>query len=618
MSARYRRPGHIMKNTSSSLHGLICLCVAAWLPLVPVAQARRGQTSAAETGAVRVMTWNVHLFGKSTFGLGGTFADDLRRVEFIIDELAQLAKEGVDVVALQEVWDDDLADELIARAGFPHAASGRDRSLRGDVERTFLGSGLLILSQYPLERIEQVAFAATEGYDSFTSKGILVCDVKLAGRSLGLVATHLHAGGGELTEENRKKQIAVIGAAIDARERKAGGLARPYLIAGDFNTSREVPARHANLLKVLGGEGRSAVDVWQAAQQTEPESGVTAASFNTLRRFFNEGRSSAGHSIDYILMRADGAGEQPFAVRCARVRRFVLGEGETPFGENPEADGSTSPVVDLSDHLAVEVELVSRPVLQVPVAGPLPKRFPESLRRVFTQHASIFGVDVIATRGVPQDKLLHAVHVLAQYLDNDEDGEADDGRVLAALRERGALLVMGSAEEDFEELEYRDLERAGFELSQDLYALETHPAGSSLSGGFDYALEEVWHLVSFGWAETYPEVFAFERGSRLAAAMDLARGGYHRRIPRRYPPEAWYSYYDRTCDYGCQVAEYFYWTLTSKLGAQCYPGRAGEIDEEWRLTTPGELEKGDRAVWSLLDDQSWKLPQVIPDGSYGG
>ncbi|MDP6839128.1 MAG: endonuclease/exonuclease/phosphatase family protein [Planctomycetota bacterium] len=572
-----------------------------------------------EDDSLRILTWNVHLFGKTMFGLGGTYADDQRRVEFISEELSRLARAGMDVVVLQEVWDDGMARQLIRDAGFPHGVMGADRTLRGDVERTFLGSGLVILSRYPLERVEQVAFAPTQGYDSFTSKGFVMCDVKLAGRTIGLVTTHLHAGGGEETEANRKLQIAALGEALAEREGLAGPAAMPCLIAGDFNTSRESPARHEFMLESLGTTGQPVVDAWIAAEETEPESGATAVSHNTLRRFFNDGRRSRSHSIDYCLLRADGQGRQPFVVRRASVRRFVLSDEERPFGEIAEDDGSVTPVIDLSDHLAVEVELelVAVPVLEAPTVGPLPGRLAWAREQLFTKWGSAFGIDVIAMETVSEEKLLHALHVLAQYIDNDEDGEADDKRVLAALREHGALLVMAGSDRELERLDQRQFERAGHRLIQDLYGRETHPAGSSLAKGFDATLEEVWHLVSFGWAATYPEVFGFERGSRLAQAMDLARGGYHRRMPRRYPAGAWYSYYDRTCDYRCQVAEYSYWTLITKLGGQSYAGRAREIADEWRLTTPDELQSGDPAVWSLLSDSRWRLPRVLPDGSYG-
>jgi hypothetical protein len=240
----------------------------------------------------------------------------------------------------------------------------------------------------------------------------------------------------------------------------------------------------------------------------------------------------------------------------------------------------------------------------------------------FVKRVEVFSVHVFATEGVRDAKLLHAAHVLAQYLDNDEDGSPDDGPSHGALIEGGAYLVMAATEREARSLDpdWEALEEAGFHIGQDLYDEETLPQGPPhlrVEGRFDAALEEVWHLVSNGWAAAHPEAFAYEPGSSLCDAMDLARGGRFDRRPRRYPEEAWYHYDDRTCDYGCMAAEYFYWTLTSLLGGQDYPGRAQEIADEWECPTSEALQRGDRAAFALLTDARFSLPRILPDGSYG-
>ncbi len=254
---------------------------------------------------------------------------------------------------------------------------------------------------------------------------------------------------------------------------------------------------------------------------------------------------------------------------------------------------------------------------------PLPEEGRLSVfRPVFTKHLEVFGVFVVATANTADAKVLHAGNILAQYLDNDEDGKVDNPAVVSNLRQRGAFLVMTARERDFRRLGMdRDkLERAGFRLGQDLYGEETLPGGPPhvrRRGRFDAALEEVLHLVSHGYEEVYPKAFRFRPGSALADAMDVARGGRFRRVPRRYPKTAWYHYDDETCDYGCQCAEYFYWALTTLLGAQDYPGRKEQIADEWQPNTRELLERRDKAVLKLLTDPRYKLPTVRPDGTYG-
>ena len=136
--------------------------------------------------------------------------------------------------------------------------------------------------------------------------------------------------------------------------------------------------------------------------------------------------------------------------------------------------------------------------------------------------------------------------------------------------------------------------------------------------GFDATLEEVLHLVtSKGYSEVYPSVFGEYPGSQIGDAMDLARGGQFDAVPASYPAGAWYHYDDWTCDYPCQVTEYFYWALTSILGAQSYPGRCEQILVEWEPCTKELVQQMDPAIYSLLTNPEYKLPTVIPDGTYG-
>ena len=236
------------------------------------------------------------------------------------------------------------------------------------------------------------------------------------------------------------------------------------------------------------------------------------------------------------------------------------------------------------------------------------------------QHINVFGVHCVATNSVPKAKFHHMASVLAQYLDNDEDGIVDDPNVLAAMtdpNEPPCLMALFQSENEMDSV----LNQYGHILDryrwQNLFADECHPQGSSTQNGFDATLEEVLHLVSqHGWANAYPAAFGEYSGTEIADAMDLARGGHFNRPPNNYPPGAWYHYDDQTCRYGCQVTEYFYWLLTSILGAQDYLGRGNEINNEWEPNTAAKVQSVDAGAWALFQDPRFTFPQVIPDGSY--
>jgi len=234
----------------------------------------------------------------------------------------------------------------------------------------------------------------------------------------------------------------------------------------------------------------------------------------------------------------------------------------------------------------------------------------------FAKFVSVFGVKIYAMADVRDFKLLHAANVLAQYLDNDEDGNIDNLRILEAMLANKAFVIMVKTEGSPDLKKFFKARPPRNMIGQDLYDEETRPNGAEM-GQFDASLEEILHIVTHaGWAHAYPEIFAEKKGTAVAKAMDLARGGCFEKVPKRYPEKAWYSYYDETCEYDCQVAEYVYWALTSILGGQDFPGRLEEIENEWKLNTREKVKKGDPAIYKLLIDVRYKLPTVLPDGTY--
>ena len=210
------------------------------------------------------------------------------------------------------------------------------------------------------------------------------------------------------------------------------------------------------------------------------------------------------------------------------------------------------------------------------------------------------------------DKIFHAASVLAQYLDNDEDGVVDNELVLNELVEKKVWLLMVENESELDAAIRIPPMGKPF---QDLHDEEVTLINGSPR--FDASLEEVLHLITqHGYAEVYPNIFGENKDSEIAKAMDMARGGYFKNVPNSYPSNAWYTYDDKTCDYSCQITEYTYWALTSILGGQNYPGRLDEIKQEWRLNTKEKVKNSDPIVFSLMTDPQFSLPTNIPDGNY--
>jgi hypothetical protein len=139
---------------------------------------------------------------------------------------------------------------------------------------------------------------------------------------------------------------------------------------------------------------------------------------------------------------------------------------------------------------------------------------------------------------------------------------------------------------------------------QDLFGEEVNMSYPT-NQEFDPSLEETLHLVTFGgYAPIYPSVWGEGHGTQMTNTMDAVIAG------------GWYHYDDPTCDYQCNATEYFYWSLTSILGAQNYPWRIPEIADEWELPTAKLMMQHNPAMVKMLQDPQWGLATVLPDGSY--
>ena len=224
---------------------------------------------------------------------------------------------------------------------------------------------------------------------------------------------------------------------------------------------------------------------------------------------------------------------------------------------------------------------------------------------MFTKQVEIFGISIFATTTKkPDSKLLHAAGLLAQYLDNDNDGQPDDNQLVTqAIHQSKGVVVMSATRQESDEI---DVHRYIPEKVWDnmtilgLYVEETHPYGAN-RGLFDAVHEEILHLMtSAGYANAYPNMFGKKRVAAIALAMD----------------QAWYTYDDRSCDYGCQITEYIYWDITSILGAQDFPGRLDHISQKWRLNTTSKVKVGDPTLYQLLIAPQYAFPPKLPDGKY--
>ena len=248
----------------------------------------------------------------------------------------------------------------------------------------------------------------------------------------------------------------------------------------------------------------------------------------------------------------------------------------------------------------------------------------DCLNTQFQMFIDVFGLYVVAPSTAPEEYVIHSANVLAEYIDNDADGSPDDAAVLEHLKRQNLLVPVWvmSTREQFEQTRRRTECEDGVTLVASMYYDEDQWAigGIKSAGKWDTNLEEIWHIVSIGWYATYPEFFGDEpsESSKLVNAMDAARGGRFFAIPDRYPESAWYAYYDDTCDYGCQLHEYFYWITMANIDAldPVLTSKCADSAHEWNVCNQSDLEKVDGLAFDLLNNYGFNLPTNIPNGRY--
>jgi len=165
-----------------------------------------------------------------------------------------------------------------------------------------LGSGLQILSDYPIMRTRVQAFPAfaCAGYDCLANKGAVMVTIRLPGNAgdVDVVTTHMNARGASGVGDNRadpayRLQAESLGRFIRANHNPA----LPLLVAGDFNIGTSA-VRHEALVERSRGEwlanGGMQVVYEAAMRQHLPLSTDAQYSRHKAKdwQFFGSGRST--------------------------------------------------------------------------------------------------------------------------------------------------------------------------------------------------------------------------------------------------------------------------------------------------------------------------------------
>merc|ERR1712241_208019 len=262
----------------------------------------------------------------------------------------------------------------------------------------------------------------------------------------------------------------------------------------------------------------------------------------------------------------------------------------------------------------------------------------------FPKKIEVFGIPLIATSAFAQateggkNKLQHVASVLAELIDNDNDGCADDPNVLAKLlskvngNKKRTFYLQDKAQNDVSQQTIQSMLKAGFQPVQMVAADETHPACSGLKTTGkcrDAAVEEALHLVNaHGHALAHPKVFGskWTSKSKLTNALDKARGKRIQQTPNNlssYPSSAWFTYADSTCTYNCQAIEYLWWGYAAYTGIGNGLANSTKFSKEFKLLKQTDFNKKDTLLKAIFDlsksgKATYRHPTNVVDGAYTG
>jgi len=234
---------------------------------------------------------------------------------------------------------------------------------------------------------------------------------------------------------------------------------------------------------------------------------------------------------------------------------------------------------------------------------------------------TVFGINFLATSEVPNAKLLHAANIMAELIDSNEDGIADNQAVLNKLIEQSAFETMYNLQEgnkvEIDNGNLMEITKAGTTLG----AYETRDNYAD-GVNHDASIEEIFHLITqFGYSKVYPDIFEEKNGatSKMALLMDKARGGRVVTMPAGgwvYPSTAWWFYDDQTADYATMQTEYMYWAMTSNVGMHDSDAGKTKTSTEWKPYTKALLKQMDPEMYALINDPKYAFPTKLPNADY--
>ena len=174
------------------------------------------------------LSYNTHLFKDTIleWGAGQEYHDSTR-----LNTIITLLKHSTpDIIGLSEVWANASKDKFIdgLKSQLPYSAWDQNRN------PLQVGSGLLLLSRFPLSNVSFIQYANLKGWDKMSQKGFILANVEIRSQKLLIALTHTQAGDNceeiEARRGNLNQLLNFLNTAIEIESKSI-----PVILLGDLN-----------------------------------------------------------------------------------------------------------------------------------------------------------------------------------------------------------------------------------------------------------------------------------------------------------------------------------------------------------------------------------------------
>ncbi|MDQ1814545.1 sphingomyelin phosphodiesterase [Massilia sp. CCM 9210] len=162
-----------------------------------------------------------------------------------LDEIANNL-DGYDVVALQEIFDNDCRARFLAKVGAAFPYQSRLVDIPSNI---LLNGGSMVLSRWPIMADDTIVFDRCVGSDCLANKGANYVQILKNGKAYHLSNTHAPSTDSDEARQARFDALGKIRTMLDSKKIPASDA---LLIAGDMNINKyKFPDDYARMQSIL-------------------------------------------------------------------------------------------------------------------------------------------------------------------------------------------------------------------------------------------------------------------------------------------------------------------------------------------------------------------------------